>query len=154
MLPLGLQPRQLLGCASRLKAQLKTLPSPFSDHLSSSHVSSFPLPSLPPPLFFSPPIHCQGGPPRKGRFLKARRRQRLAAAAATTVSGLQITRGLGGTQGHLPPSAPSAQVTGDSAQVLLCLVRAVQLLRSMGGPGDLGWGGAGAGRAGAAGAQG
>lgn len=88
-----------------VKVQLKILPSPFSDHLSSSHVSSFPLPSLFPPLFFSPPVHCQGGPPRKGRFNKARHRQRLAAAAATTVSGLQITRGSGGT--GLPPRRPT-----------------------------------------------
>lgn len=65
MLPLGLQPRQLLGCASRLKAQLKTLPSPFSDHLSSSHVSSFPLPSLPPLFFFLLPFTVREG--RLGR---------------------------------------------------------------------------------------
>lgn len=48
-------------------------------------------PLLSHPLF-SPPssfIHCQEGPSAKGQFSTSRRRQRLAAAVATTVSGFQ-----------------------------------------------------------------
>lgn len=68
--------------------QLKTLPLPclIIFHPPISH----PLP--PPSCVFSPfssPIHCQEGPPAKGQFSTTRRRQRLAAAVATTVSGFQ-----------------------------------------------------------------
>lgn len=66
---------------------LKDSPSPFSDHLSSSCVPS-PLPFSFSTSFFSC-IHCQEGPAPKGQFSTTRRRQRLAAAVATTVSGLK-----------------------------------------------------------------
>lgn len=49
-----------------------------------------PIPPLPRPVFSppsSPLIHCQEGPSAKGQFSTTRRRQRLAAAVATTVSG-------------------------------------------------------------------
>lgn len=79
-----------VAASKRLLVQLKTHPFPSCPFASSP-------PSLPPSLtlpfsfvcllpLFSP-IHCQEGPRLKGQFSAAWQRQRLAPAAAATVSG-------------------------------------------------------------------
>lgn len=82
------------GSAVRMCSESKTssvtdTPSPFSDHLSSSHVPSIRLPFsfcfLPPPSLFS--VHPQEGQPEEAQG--STNAQALEAAAAATVSALQ-----------------------------------------------------------------
>lgn len=68
--------------------QLKTLPFPCLLIFCLPYPVLFlPRPVCPPPSCSL--IHCQEGPSAKGQFSTTRRRQRLAAAVATTVSGFQ-----------------------------------------------------------------
>lgn len=78
-------------CSESRISSVTDTPSPFSDHLSSSHVPSIRFPFsfcfLPPPLSFLASIHPQEGQPEEAQG--STNAQALEAAAAATVSAPQ-----------------------------------------------------------------